>query len=101
MQPYKLIASFVHGNALGVVLEPSGTPKDIPLSDLANTWHVRIGPLVPECAIGTEFPKEDYERVVRDLAEFCEMNGIRSPAGGREDTNGSPSERSKKSPRVK
>lgn len=100
MQPYKLIVSFVHGNALGVVLEPPGAREYFADFELPNTWQIRIGPLVPEAAIGTEYPKEDYERVVRDLLKFCEENGIQCPAGGRGDMNEPPPDRSNNSPRV-
>jgi len=82
MQGYTLIASFVHGNALGVILEPAGVDQKVDQSARANTWQVKIGPLVPEVAIGTEYPKADFERVVRDLVKFCRANGITPPLTG-------------------
>lgn len=76
MRSYKLIVSFIHGNALGVVLEPSGARETFDPHQLRHLWQVRIGPLVPEVAVGEEFPKEDFERVVDDLKAFCEQHGI-------------------------
>jgi hypothetical protein len=101
MQAYTLIAAFVHGNALGVVLEPAGARGHFAPSDLPNTWQVKIGPLVAEVAIGSEFPKEDYKLVVRDLAKFCEEKGIQCPAGDGGDLNELPADRLKKGRRQK
>jgi hypothetical protein len=74
-QMYSLIASFIHGNALGVVLEPKHV-EELPLQERSHAWQVRIGPLVPEAALGTEFPRADYEKVVQDLVVYCESHGI-------------------------
>lgn len=74
-QMYSLIASFIHGNALGVILEPKHV-EELPLQERPHAWLVRIGPLVAEAAVGTEFPKEDYEKVVQDLVVYCESHGI-------------------------
>jgi hypothetical protein len=76
MEAYTLIASFVHGNALGVVLQPHGVEKYFADFECKWTWQVRIGPLVPEAAIDTEYPKEDYQHVVDDLVAFCTKHGI-------------------------
>ncbi len=76
MQGYRLIASFVHGNALGVVLEPSYARDQVDEAALPNTWQVRIGPLTVEAAVGAEFPKEDFQAVVDDLAAFCDKHLI-------------------------
>jgi hypothetical protein len=76
MQPYRLIASFVHGNALGVVLEPTTGMEGLSDETLKTTWQVRIGPLALEAAIGADYPKDDYDAVVRDLKLFCEAHGI-------------------------
>lgn len=75
MQAYKLIASFVHGNALGVVLEPCYAEDLVDEASLPHTWQVRIGPLTVE-AIGSEFPQSDFEAVVDDLRKFCVQHGI-------------------------
>jgi hypothetical protein len=101
MQAYTLIAAFVHGNALGVVLEPAGAREHFAPSDLPNTWQVKIGPLVAEAAVGTEFPKEDYKLVIRDLVTFCEEKGIRCGVGGRDETNRPKGDRLKKGARHK
>jgi hypothetical protein len=70
-----LIASFVHGNALGVILEPRSAGL-LPQKDRKDTWRVCIGPLVQEVAIGTEFPRGDFKKVVRDLRAFLLERGI-------------------------
>lgn len=75
---YNLIASSVHGNALGVVLEPVGVDEYFADFERPTTWQIRIGPLVAD-AVGPVFPKEDYDQVVRDLAAFCTKNGIEAP----------------------
>ena len=49
MRPlYKLIASFVHGNALGVVVQPVDGGSRPPHRKRKDLWQVRIGPLLPE-----------------------------------------------------
>jgi hypothetical protein len=75
MQGCNLIVAFVHGNALGVVLEPravDGMNDD----DRKNLWKVCLGPLVEEVAIGSEYPKEDCDRVVKDLVRFLDKEGV-------------------------
>jgi hypothetical protein len=75
MQGSNLIGSFVHGNALGVILEPRGL-DGVPEKQRADLWKVCIGPLVEEVAIGSEYPKEDFDNVVKDLSEFLESKGV-------------------------
>jgi hypothetical protein len=70
-----LIATFVHGNALGVVLEPRSAAL-LPQKERKDTWRVCIGPLVQEVAIGAEFPRGDFEKVVSDLRKFLLQKGI-------------------------
>lgn len=77
MKPlYNLIVSYVHGNALGVILEPAGAREQYAEDELRKLWQVRIGVLVAEAAIGKEYPKEDFDKVVRDLVAFCKEHGI-------------------------
>lgn len=72
---YNLIASFVHGNALGVVLEPRGC-ESLPKEKRKNLWKVCIGPLVSEVALDLEFPEDDFRNVVKDLTKFCKANRV-------------------------
>jgi hypothetical protein len=73
---FTLVAAFVHGNALGVVIEPVGFEKWVPDAERPELWTVRIGPLVPEAAIGAPYPKEDYQKVTDDLLQFCKEHNL-------------------------
>jgi hypothetical protein len=75
MEGYHLIFSAVHGNALGVVIEPRGV-ETLTKQDRVKTWQVRIGPLVEEAAIGSDYPEDEFDAVVNDLKKFCDQQGV-------------------------
>lgn len=76
---YNLVHSAVSGNALGVILEPRHVSQ-LPKKERTDTWKVCIGPLVTEVAIGSEFPKADYDTVIRKLVSFLTNEGA-NPRG--------------------
>jgi hypothetical protein len=76
MQQHRLIVSFVHGNAVGLILEPSDTDTTLPEQERARTWAVRIGPLSSEVAIGTEYPKAEFQAVINDLVAFLQTHDL-------------------------
>ncbi len=75
-----LIASFTHGNAVGVILEPADAAELFAEDKRPTTWMVRIGPVDADIAANAEFPQDDYELVVRDLRDFLLKKGVRPPA---------------------
>lgn len=78
-QPYDLVVSFVHGNAVGLILEPHGIRDYADADEVPKSWQVRIGPLAPEAAVGAPFPSEDFKKVVADLVLYCRDHGIEYP----------------------
>ncbi|HWB12365.1 MAG TPA: hypothetical protein VG826_24280 [Pirellulales bacterium] len=85
-----IVASFVHGNALGVVLEPKSA-ADLPKSQRTALWKVCIGPLIAEVAAMPEFPTGDFTQVVFDLRRFLVSQGIPDAPVIKADVESSPS----------
>jgi hypothetical protein len=74
-QLYNLMASFVHGNSLGVVLEPRDAADLLNDDERKKTWKVCIGPLLWE-AVEEAYPAENFNLVVNDLVQFCKQHGF-------------------------
>ena len=70
-----IVVSFVHGNALGVILEPTSATQ-LPEAQRTALWKVCIGPLVEEVARTSEFPADDFAKVIVELKEFLRRRGV-------------------------
>ena len=70
-----IVAPFVHGNAMGVILEPRSAAQ-LPDKQRTALWRVCIGPLVSEVAVGSEFPADDFAKVVFELRRFLRSRGV-------------------------
>jgi hypothetical protein len=65
----RIVATFTSGNAIGVVDEPV-LHKGVPKSQRGKLWMVKIGVIDKSLADSLPFPREDFERVIRQLHEF-------------------------------
>jgi hypothetical protein len=70
-----IVVSFVHGNALGVILEPDSAAQ-LPDTQRTKLWKVCIGPLVEEVARASEFPTDDFAKVIVELKQFLDRRGV-------------------------
>lgn len=71
--PYEVVASFVRGNALGVVLEPTERPETMANLVREETWVIRLVPLVADA---DDWPKDNFRKVAEDLMAFCKEHDI-------------------------
>jgi hypothetical protein len=70
--------SVVHGNVVGAVIAPKGSEM-LAKDKRLFVWRVMIRPLIDEVAEHEEFPKEDGEKVITELARFCKDAGLMTP----------------------
>lgn len=70
--PFKVLAEFTSGNALGIIVEPL-TPD--PKTPIHKQQIVKIGPLDPELALRLPFAREDFLKVIEQLRDYLGSTG--------------------------
>ena len=72
---FRTIATFVQGDAVGVVVEPvilGGVPKD----RRGNLWVVKIGFIGGKGPRSGPYPAGAFEGVVREVRAFLRREGV-------------------------
>lgn len=73
--PTRLIVTFIHGNAIGVIEEPlicGGVPPE----QRKDLWHVKIGIIDETFTRSFPFPEQQFQQVTGDLLSFLKDQGV-------------------------
>ena len=72
---FRTIATFVQGDAVGVVVEPV-IPGGVPKERRADLWVVKIGLVGGKSRRSAPYPAGAFEGVVRELRAFLRQEGV-------------------------
>ena len=72
---YRTIATFIQGNAIGVVEEPV-LARGVPRERRGELWRVKIGLSGRAGARSGPFPAGAFDAVVRELRAFLRKEGV-------------------------
>jgi len=76
MEPtVRLIAKFVNGNTIGVIVESDIVHDSVPLLPEWKPWQVRIGSLQRPIPGANSNVQENFTQVVSDLAAYLREHG--------------------------
>ncbi len=72
---FHTIATFIQGNAIGVVEEPV-IPGGVPKESRGDLWRVKIGVIDGKVARFGPFPADVFDGVIGELRAFLHKEGV-------------------------